>query len=292
MFETVIQKFESPTPDSHSSSLPASARDGIDAVCDRFEMAWRSGNATQIEDHLGAWPARSDVERRVLTRELVAIDLEHRWRNSQQCVGADADESTVDYVANDLSRFPMQPRLEDYLVVYPELSIQGRSQLDLIATEYRVRQLWGDRPHYREYVIHFPRMHADLIKSELRQIALDLTPEITVFVHHPSQLVFSTDLNAPLELGRQQQNEPPAYCRTTANGADRVIVAPLKKTSVSRRHLYLDVVAKDRIEVTNLSTKWALKIDGVGRLWPVGTTCANASLTLSLGDTRIRLVQD
>ena len=45
----------------------------------RRRHRWRSGLAPRLEDFLPA--GLSDSERRALLRELVAIDLEYRWRS-------------------------------------------------------------------------------------------------------------------------------------------------------------------------------------------------------------------
>src|SRR5712692_10110628 len=55
----------------------ASARLSMDAVCDRFEAAWKAGQQPRIEDFLDAAPA---ADRPRLLRELLALELGHRSR--------------------------------------------------------------------------------------------------------------------------------------------------------------------------------------------------------------------
>ena len=47
----------------------------IDAVCDRFEAAWRSGTAPRLEDFLVGWEG---AERAALLHELLALDADYR----------------------------------------------------------------------------------------------------------------------------------------------------------------------------------------------------------------------
>src|SRR5437899_12996168 len=54
-------------------SLDAARR--IDAVCDRFEAAWRSGARPRAEDYLGNVPADTVAE---LLGELLGLELHYR----------------------------------------------------------------------------------------------------------------------------------------------------------------------------------------------------------------------
>src|SRR5689334_12415817 len=61
-----------------SPDRPAGARQMLaqaDAICDRFECAWRAGERPHIEDYLEADPGPG---RPVLFRELLAAELELR----------------------------------------------------------------------------------------------------------------------------------------------------------------------------------------------------------------------
>ena len=52
----------------------------IDAVCDRFEAAWRSGTEPQLEDFLVGWEG---AERAALLHELLALDADYRKARAQ-----------------------------------------------------------------------------------------------------------------------------------------------------------------------------------------------------------------
>lgn len=66
----------------------------IDAVCDRFESAWKGSERPRIEDYLADWQGE---DRLALAGELVQLDAYYR---------AQAGE---------------KPRLEDYQERFPEL---------------------------------------------------------------------------------------------------------------------------------------------------------------------------
>ena len=81
---------ENPEP---SVSLPLSLRWQIDAVCTRFEVAWRGQPPPRIEDFLGD---ADGPERQALLRELLGVDLDCRRQQGHV------------------------PAAEDYLVRFPD----------------------------------------------------------------------------------------------------------------------------------------------------------------------------
>ena len=72
----------------------ASSGRRIDAVCDRFEVAWRAGESPRIEKYLADW---AEPERTELLLELLGVELELRLEAGED------------------------PTLQDYLVRFPEL---------------------------------------------------------------------------------------------------------------------------------------------------------------------------
>jgi serine/threonine protein kinase len=61
-------------------SLPLSAVQRVDDVCDQFEAALKEGGRPRIEDYLGA---AAGEERRALLCELVLVELEYRYRRGE-----------------------------------------------------------------------------------------------------------------------------------------------------------------------------------------------------------------
>jgi WD40 repeat protein/tetratricopeptide (TPR) repeat protein/tRNA A-37 threonylcarbamoyl transferase component Bud32 len=74
----------SDSPSSEYDSLPPEVADRIDAVCDRFEAAWKAaaaGEQPSIDDYLDAVP---EAERPALLQELVLLDAHYRARRGER----------------------------------------------------------------------------------------------------------------------------------------------------------------------------------------------------------------
>src|SRR5436305_10727525 len=91
----------------------------LEALADSLELAWKSGSA-ELEGFL---PPEGTPHRALILSELVKTDLECRWRNGQS--------ATMDHY---LEKFGAD--------LGPTESLPAA----LIFEEYRVRQLFGDKP--------------------------------------------------------------------------------------------------------------------------------------------------
>src|SRR5262245_51593041 len=80
-----------------SDSLSLTLRRWIDAVCTRFEVAWREGPPPRIEDFLDD---ADGPEREALLRELLCVEFDCRRRRGH-----------VPAVEDYLGRFPGQEQL-------------------------------------------------------------------------------------------------------------------------------------------------------------------------------------
>jgi eukaryotic-like serine/threonine-protein kinase len=120
-----------------------------------FEQTWQRGSVPEIRDFL---PVHFDPSaRRELLLELICIDLEYRWRASQE----DATHPKP---------------LMDYANSFPDLGYAADLPLELIGEDYRVRQRWGDRPGYESIIRTFPHREPELRKL-LEQIDKELLAE-------------------------------------------------------------------------------------------------------------------
>jgi len=97
-----------------------------------FERAWRGGEPPAV----GEFAAGADAE---TVRELVALDLEYRWRRHGAAAG--------DWLGPE-----RPPAVEGYARQLAGLDVSD----ELIAEEYRARRTWGDRPGAAEYRARFP----------------------------------------------------------------------------------------------------------------------------------------
>jgi serine/threonine protein kinase/tetratricopeptide (TPR) repeat protein len=135
-----------PHDDSRTVTPRLDEGSSLRQALDAFEEAWQGAGPT------GAAPALEDFlppgvgDRRQLLLELIAVDLEYRWRTPP---------------AHSDALGP-RPRLEAYLARYPELGPPEEAPPALVAEEYRARHLWGDRPAHAEYAARFPRQAGEL----------------------------------------------------------------------------------------------------------------------------------
>lgn len=117
-----------------------------------FDKAWQNGGAPRIEDHL---PQAGDLRRAAALTELIKIDLERRWRNPRES---------------------SRPRLEEYAARFPELGGGAGLSLELIAEEYWVRCLWGDKPSAGEYLARFAQ-HGVKLRERLARVDQEVARE-------------------------------------------------------------------------------------------------------------------
>ena len=154
-------------------AVSAADSEALEAEFERFEIAWQAGSPPQIDQFLDSASQSAAMRDVVLRRhflvELVAIDLERRWRAKSA-----PSLSTVASAQTSTREVPYKPRLEDYVQRFPTLISDGELPIDLIAHEYRVRNLWGDRPPISEYPPRFPAQ-ADVVLSELARIHQELS---------------------------------------------------------------------------------------------------------------------
>jgi len=70
---------------THRSENPGDSDSRHSLILERFEQAWQSGQPPSIAEHLAGQDARGEAEiAPPLLSELVAIDLERRWRAARQ----------------------------------------------------------------------------------------------------------------------------------------------------------------------------------------------------------------
>lgn len=89
--------------------VPASVLLQVDAVCDRFERAWQSGERPSLEEYLSGTP---EPGRSVLFRGLLELELEYRRRGGEQPT---AEEYRTRFPGDAVS----------LLAVFPELLAQA-----------------------------------------------------------------------------------------------------------------------------------------------------------------------
>jgi hypothetical protein len=160
------------------------------------------------------------------------------------------------------------PRIEDYLSL-ADAARRPSLLRALLDVELEYRRAWGDRPSAEEYLGRFPQSDAvlsafesacddpaDALAGDLLQLALAnasgrRTDRLRIYCR--GELVHTTTLAGPLELGRQRQGEAPPFTLTQGQREPRLVIAPLDETTISRRHLQLIPEEDDLVRVANLS---------------------------------------
>jgi tRNA A-37 threonylcarbamoyl transferase component Bud32 len=125
-----------------------------------FERAWQRNAPPEITDYLEPPGGPSGTERRRLLVELIAVDLEFRWRDGSRDPGAQQGAM-----------------LESYAARFPELGSLEEWPLELIGEEYRVRRRWGDRPSHADFLLRFAARR-EPIQAELARIDHELEQEL------------------------------------------------------------------------------------------------------------------
>ncbi|MCE9544233.1 MAG: serine/threonine protein kinase [Planctomycetia bacterium] len=161
----------------------------IESRIEAFEAAWRQGVVPGIADYLSADPPLGPDDAQRLLLELIAVDLEYRWREGPGEIQADSS-------ADDGLR--VRPTLHRYAAEFDQLGTVDRLPTWLMAEEYRVRQLWGDRPSHDQFFANYPRHFAALIPL-LRRIDLELAADGAVAAAvRPPRFAAAPDPRAPL----------------------------------------------------------------------------------------------
>jgi adenylate cyclase len=93
-------------------------------------------------------------------------------------------------------------------------------------------------------------------------------PTLQIRIYHEQNLLFSGDLDGPVELGRQRLDEAPPYAQIAGEGGTRLIIAPLQEQAVSRRQLLIEPLGDNEIRLTNLSRAMPVRIEGNNELPP------------------------
>jgi adenylate cyclase len=110
-------------------------------------------------------------------------------------------------------------------------------------------------------------------------------PPVLVNLYVQTQLVFETELLSRLVLGRQRKNELAPYLRI----GNRIIIAKLKESAISREHVSLENVSGGEVRITNLSRVNTLMIGNNDLLEPGQQQLVRPPALVMLGDRIIQL---
>lgn len=249
---------------------------GIYSELERFEAAWQSGQPPRLAEFLPAADQVDPLTRRELLFALVGIDLEHRWTQPDLPTTRPQED------------LPARPRLEDYQARFADVANLDEFPVDLIRAEFRARKRAGENASALEYLKRFPRHSLQLALEEIED---EFSQAAELKIYDETQVVHSTHLGGPLELGRQSQHEPPPFARLQTDTGDRLIIAPLEETTTSRHHARLELSGDGRLQVTNLSAKRPLFLSDGTRV-NAGESCElPRGVAVQVGKRTVRVEQ-
>ena len=140
--------------DSRAMPMPAE----LESCLESFEAAWQRNEVPSLRETLKATTQKNADERSSLLSELVLIDLEYRWRVAESLL---------------TDSLGPRPRIVDYAKQLASVDSFNALPVALVAEEYRVRQLWGDRPSLDHFLAEYPTHLAELV-GRLQQIDREL----------------------------------------------------------------------------------------------------------------------
>ncbi len=108
-------------------------------------------------------------------------------------------------------------------------------------------------------------------------------------VYDKQNLVFSGDFNQPVELGRQSRMDEKLFTQTVESGHPRVVLARLEEQTVSRKHLLIQPISEDRVRLTNVSSRQAVRLLDGTELQAQESQEMSLPVVFTLGTKTVRL---
>ena len=113
--------------------------------------------------------------------------------------------------------------------------------------------------------------------------------EITLQIYEGPALVATYPLARTAEIGRREPSEPVPYVRLPKDKFDRIIVADLYETNISRKHLRIEPQAGGAVAIVNESTKNSVALAGGQRIGPGERRVVPLPVACELGTKVLRL---
>jgi hypothetical protein len=180
----------------------------------------------------------------------------------------------------------------------------------LLAVELEYRRAWGERPSRDEYMQLHPQHAAAVLAAfdENEDLSCDVSPadlcavQIALAqasgrrmdrlrVYFRGELRHTAAFGSPLELGRQRPGEATPFALTEGRQGDRLVIAPLEETTVSRHHALLVPEGNEAMRVTNLSQVNPIILPETARLPADRSETLPLPLEMSLGSIVVRIDQ-
>jgi len=222
---------------------PTWNQDWLDELCEHYENQWapdRSGPQV-IVDFCLQKTSRSNPQLPTLLEQLVEMDVERSWMHWRLLVS----EKQRDYGPNEWLKFLSErPKLRDYIEIMTRNRVPFSLNEELLKTEYRARQEWGDAPSWKSIASDFPNLSL-LPPAPMRHEVSIQSKEISCIKRF--------ELGGLMEFGRQRSTDSQFGVVVHDDTQSRVIIASKTNSLISRKQFRLQILAAGHAILTNLS---------------------------------------
>lgn len=249
--------------------------DILDAKLEELDDRWASdGSACQaileIADSLP--PDLGDRDEAIT--ELCSADLEWQWRHYCSKVGVFTEQDPLNTVSNSM--------LSRYANLIRGLKDETRARERLALAEWRARSAWGDQPDIQE----FSESTGMPLGCE-KELAAELEELSALRIHvKTAEEEFETTVGSEFVIGRQQVAEPPPPFWNPDH--QRLIVAKLEQTDISRKQLRVTRTRMHEVAIENISRNVSIAIHR-SQLRPGETSRIITPVKVRLGGTRVTI---
>jgi adenylate cyclase len=125
--------------------------------------------------------------------------------------------------------------------------------------------------------------------SQRPSTAIQAAAAATLSIFEGTRLAATLPLVRAAEIGRREPHEPLPYVRVEGPSGDRVIIADLKETNISRKHLLIEPQGERSFRVKNESTKNSIALAGGKRLAPGEEAILEPPITCEVGSKVVRI---
>jgi len=112
---------------------------------------------------------------------------------------------------------------------------------------------------------------------------------LSLEVYDGTRLIATLPVWRTIELGRREPSEPPPFARMKRDDSDRIVIADLTETSVSRKHLRLELLPDGQFRIVNQSAKNSIALARGQRLAPGEQCVLRLPITCELGNKVVQL---
>ncbi len=220
----------------------------LDRKLDELDECWgdETTGSRCLQHIVRSLPSELENREDVIV-ELCCADIEWRWRSQNKWFAATSP--LID--PNSTQPQSMIPLYEGIL---NELGDRPDNRRRLMLAEWRARSAWGDCPDLSEFV---QASGFDQSASESLLEELDALAGLRVRIEM-DDAIFECQVVGEFEIGRQNINEPlPPKWLVDEN---RLLVARLEQTEVSRRQLVVCRTRVNEVEIRNVSRNVSIAI--------------------------------